>query len=835
MAVSTKIVKLGLGQVEIRINDDGKVIDFASNKVLRVLSSNPEEAVRQWYEHELIDKYGYNPKQIDIEVSIQMGSATKNADIVVYEDLTKVKKLIIIETKRPEKKEGITQLQSYLEASGTEFGVWTNGNDHSYWYHSKSQVYDPIGRIIKSGETIDDLESPKLRKELEPAQDLVSDFKSIEQYIIAHQGGLDTFDEIFKVIFAKIYDEKKNLKGPNSSAFFRAGIKEPSGRVRERIVKLFAGAKTLYSDVFTNTEEIKLNGEVLKWVVLLLQNYILSETDMDILGTGFEILVNPKMKSDKGQYFTPRQVVRAAIEMLDLDENMKIVDPACGSGGFLIYGMEHVWRKIDSEWASPIDALAEKLLYAQTKVFGSDYDDRLARVAKAYMAIWGDGRSHIYSVPCSIKSYEWQGSVSEQIVDGSFDALLTNPPFAGDLNLVGLNHHFDLGQKNGQNLESQRKDILFIGRALDLVKSASVGEKTGLIAIVLPKGDLDEREKQYVRDHILSNSMILAVISLHKLTFVPFTSQKTALVILKHMIPEEIPENYKIFMAVSELPGKDKSGKLIYVTDEDGETVYDEYQRPKLKTDLFDIAKEFVNKKPIIGFYVDRRDIVGRINAEYYHPKYMEIRNKIIRGPYIQLKDILIEQDGIINGKDLSSLSVDGKRHYSEEGLPYLRVGDVKDNEIDLIGAEKIDADAYDISSFPCIQVGDLLVTRKGTTGRSAVVSEEETHAILSSEIIRIRLRGTINLQNGEQVNIYPYYVSAYINSFYGKQMILQKQTGGISEGINQPELKEMEIPILPEEEMKRISDAYEDSNKQLRGARNNIHTLPLTFETIIP
>ena len=146
-----------------------------------------------------------------------------------------------------------------------------------------------------------------------------------------------------------------------------------------------------------------------------------------------------------------------------------------------------------------------------------------------------------------------------------------------------------------------------------------------------------------------------------------------------------------------------------------------------------------------------------------------------------------------------------------------MRVGDVKDNEIDLIGAEKIDADAYDISSFPCIQVGDLLVTRKGTTGRSAVVSEEETHAILSSEIIRIRLRGTINLQNGEQVNIYPYYVSAYINSFYGKQMILQKQTGGISEGINQPELKEMEIPILPEEEMKRISDAYEDSNKQLR------------------
>ena len=830
----SKQIGLGLGKVEIKLDPTGKVIDFATGKHLKTLSKNPEEPVRQWYEHILIEDCKYDANQIDIEVPIQMGATAKKADIVVYDSSSKSKKIIIVETKKPVKKDGIPQLHSYLEATGVEFGIWTNGDDISYWYHGEAQSYEPIGRIINQGETVDDIGSTKFREELLPAKDLVSDFRAAEQYVLAQQGGVDVFDEIFKVIFSKIFDEKRHLKTPKSQAHFRAGVKEPPSSVRKRITSLFDGAKNLYSDVFKENEDIYLNDNVLKWVVLLLQNYLLTETDMDVLGVGFEVLVNPKMKSDKGQYFTPRQIVRMAVEMLEIDEKMRIVDPACGSGGFLIYSMERVWKEMDKEWASELDALAEKLTFAQRNIFGVDYDDRLARVAKAYMAIWGDGRAHIYSVPCGIKSYEWKGEVAERIKDGAFDAVLTNPPFAGDLSLLHIAHNFDLGRKNDKELTSQRKDILFIERVLKLAKPALRDEKSGLIAIILPKGDLDEREKQYVRDYIMEHSRILAVIALHRFSFVPFTFQKTSVVVMKRMPEEEIPKDYKIYMAVSQRPGKDKSGNLTYKKDASGNIVLDEYGRPKLDTDLSEIAKEFVRGKPKIGFWVKRSELVGRINAEYYDPKYMEVRNKVTKGTFLPLRGLITDEEGIINGKDLSAISEDGKRHYAEDGLPYLRVGDVLENEIDLIGAEKIDPEGYDLSSVPELKVGDLLVTRKGTTGRAAVVSKDEVNVVLSSEIIRLRLKKEYVLSNGKKGRIDPYYMAAFLNSFYGKQLIRQKQTGGISEGINHPDLKEIEVPILSQSKMDEIAKQYREANKGLKKARKNIGLMASKIASLI-
>ena len=139
-----KNVMLGLGNVDVILTDSGNVIDFITEKRLKILAKNPEESVRQWYEHVLIDELDYSKDQIDIEVSIQMGSTKKKADIVVYEDNRKIKKIIIVETKKPKKKDGIKQLHGYLEASGTEFGVWTNGNDLSYWYHGKPQSFEPV-------------------------------------------------------------------------------------------------------------------------------------------------------------------------------------------------------------------------------------------------------------------------------------------------------------------------------------------------------------------------------------------------------------------------------------------------------------------------------------------------------------------------------------------------------------------------------------------------------------------------------------------------------------------------------------------------------------------
>jgi type I restriction enzyme M protein len=276
-------------------------------------------------------------------------------------------------------------------------------------------------------------------------------------------------------------------------------------------------------------------------------------------------------------------------------------------------------------------------------------------------------------------------------------------------------------------------------------------------------------------------------------------------------------------MAVSEKPGKDKSGRLIYQIDSSGVVKIDEYGRPKVDSDLSDIAKEVVTGNCKIGFWVNRRDLVGRINAEFYNPKYMEIRGRVASRDYSTLGALLVEEDGIINGKDLSAISNDGKRHYDEDGLPYLRVGDVRENEIDLLGAEKIDPSKYDISSLPVLELGDLLVTRKGTTGRAAVVSKDELDVMLSSEIIRLRLKETHKLSTGRNVRINPYYVAAYLNSPIGKALVLQKQTGGISEGINHPDLMEIEVALPEQKEMDRIAATYKFAKEGLHEARSKI------------
>ena len=385
-----------------------------------------------------------------------------------------------------------------------------------------------------------------------------------------------------------------------------------------------------------------------------------------------------------------------------------------------------------------------------------------------------------------------------------------------------------MGCKNGLELTSQRKDILFIERAIDLVKSSeNEDDKTGLIAIVLPKGDLDEREKNYVRDHILENTKVLAVIALHEFSFIPFTSQKTSLLILKKMPVDEIPEDYDIYMAVSERPGKNKSGNLIYIKDDNGNIVLDEYQRPKLNTDLFDISQEFISKQPNIGYWVKRSELVDRLNAEFYHPKFIAIRDKVTKGDSIKLGELLHPDNGISNGIDISSISYDGKRHYSEDGLPYIRVGDVKENEIDLVGAEKIDPDDYDTSRFPELNLGDILITRKGTTGRAAVVSDDrEKGSVISYEIILLKLKEQITL-NEQEYQIDPFYVAAFINSFYGKQLILQKQTGGISQGINHPDLCEIEIPLIDQVTMDTLANKYKASNMQLKNSKREILEVP--------
>ena len=321
----------------------------------------PEEVVRQRVLSRLIDDLSYPAEQIALEVGIQMGSTIheKPADIVVYTDDKRNTVWLIVETKKPNRKDGIDQLKSYMNPTGAPFGYWTNGLDEKFLLRSGTNDFSkPIWRLPRFGEVLEDLDEPLTREKLVPVRDLYSVFKELEQEILSHQT-VDTFNEIFKVVFAKLYDERVNLYSATAEAKFRIGLTEGTASAATKVRKLFQQAMKKWKDVYSDGDDIELSDDNVAACVKALQPFHLMRSG-DVLGVAFELLVNQEMKGDMGQYFTPRQVVDMMVKMMAPKLDESVCDPACGSGGFLIYAMREVFSFIDSRWDDPDDKAEQR-------------------------------------------------------------------------------------------------------------------------------------------------------------------------------------------------------------------------------------------------------------------------------------------------------------------------------------------------------------------------------------------------------------------------------------------------------------------------------------------
>lgn len=574
-------------------------IDKAKNKIFclirnRWIKLTPEEIVRQGFIAELVNSYQYALDEMNVEVRVRMGStyAKKRADVVVYTDSKKRTPNIIVETKKKNRKDGLDQLHSYMNATGAQFGVWTNGIP-VFQLREEPNKFRAIPDIPSKGATLSDIDKPLQRKDLEKIEDLIGLVKDCENEIKVHQGL--GFDEMFKVIFAKIYDEKMNLGKENSKCQFRVGITERPEIAGERIRELFRKARDKWTGVFGKDAEIELNDYNIVYVGSALQKAYLLESEADVLGAAFEMMINPDYKSDLGQYFTPRQVIKMCVEMLNPKESDRICDPACGSGGFLIYCMNHVYKSINEFWDKVDEAADHRKDFAQQKVYGIDYDPRLVKVAKAYMLIWGDGRANIKCFD-SLDYNNWTNQ--DRIILKDFDNVLTNPPFAGDQKKMEILSQYDLAFKGDPSknkiMSSQTKAVLFIERCLKLLREG------GRMCIVVPQGILNNLNDDYIRNYIDKKARILAVVGLHENMFKPFTTPKTSVIFLQKWKTNERKVDYNIFFAVSNYPGKDKRGNTIYVGEKlrkgfrvKMKGVYNNKKKAIL-TDLHNISEEFV-------------------------------------------------------------------------------------------------------------------------------------------------------------------------------------------------------------------------------------------------
>ena len=580
--------------------------------------AKPEEIVRQLYVRMLMKEYGYPAERIAIERPVQFGSAVheKAADILVCDKDDPNTAFIIVECKKPKRADGLEQLKSYCHAEGAPIGVWTNGGETIILHRQDPNFFRNLTDIPKVSQTLSEVlaerwtladlaEHNVLVKEQTTLKKIILD---MENLVLAN-AGVDAFEEVFKLIYAKLYDEANAAQGGKKARYlqFRVGGATPR-EFKDKINQLFDAAKGKWPGVFLEGEHIDLTPEHLVTCGSALENVKLFNSNLQVIDEAFEYLSVEVGKGKKGQYFTPRHAIDMCVKMLNPTTDEFVIDTAAGSCGFTVHTIFHVWGN-EFTATGPAPWQAD---YAREKVYALDFDPRSIKIAKALNLIAGDGRTNVYRAN-TLDPRTWPDDVKVGLRNRlarfpgdpekdrwnqanfryfTFDMLLTNPPFAGDIKDSRILHQYELAKKakGGKWQSKVGRDILFIERNLDFLRPG------GRMAIVLPQGRFNNSSDKPIRDFIAQHARILAVVGLHGNTFKPHTGTKTSILFLQkwNSDPDAGPlcppaEDYPIFFATSQDGGKDTSGEYVYLSDDKGRRLYDLHAHPMVDHDLFNL------------------------------------------------------------------------------------------------------------------------------------------------------------------------------------------------------------------------------------------------------
>lgn len=579
----------------------------------------PEEVVRQLFIDKLINEYGYSTSRMQVEYPVYFGREVKRADIVIMDEDRPLVPYIVVEVKKPKLKDGKDQLKSYCNSTGAPIAVWTNGDQIAYYNRQDPNYFKDIRNIPTATQSLEDIVSVKwtiqdlksndrLQKERISLKDVILD---LEDEVLAN-AGVDVFEECFKLIFTKLYDEFLSGQTPDRYLeFTNAG--RTDFKLKEKIQELFDKANQKWKGVFPENTKILLSPSHLAICVSSLQSVKLFNSNLDVVDDAFEYLISKASKGEKGQFFTPRYVIEMCVRMLNPKEGEKMIDTACGSSGFPVHTIFHVWRKMAkakrlniSEFFSLDQKPYDFTEYVKDNIFGIDFDEKAVRVARTLNLIAGDGHTNVLHLNTldytqwteNAKQEDWLSTYFEGFdrlkklrKDGKsfrefdFDLLMANPPFAGDIKETRILSLYDLAKNaKGKRQNKVGRDILFIERNLDFLRPG------GRMAIVLPQGRFNNSSDKYIREYIAERCRILAVVGLHGNVFKPHTGTKTSVLFVQKWDDKLCPrrEDYPIFFATMQEPSKDNSGDIIYEKDpKTGEKKLDSHGHMYVKHDLY--------------------------------------------------------------------------------------------------------------------------------------------------------------------------------------------------------------------------------------------------------
>jgi len=584
---------------------------------------NNEEEIKVHIVIPWLESLGYKKECMEFEKTIKVneGRKTKSifADIVVYTDKKLETPLVVIDTKSPNEilsREGRDQVISYarLLPKIAPIAVLTNGNNSQIFQtldksrikelpNRKNLLSDFVGAVLSKN--IQEVLRFEATKELFTIDD-VSTFKDLLKKchnIIRNNEGYDpiqAFDELSKILFAKMYEEQYNKTSNRfTSEIFEKTLKDLNVNIVQQQFSEIQKVKG-FRDLFPENTTIKLKDRTIKDIVAIFESYDLTLTNFDVKGEAFEYFLGDTFTGGLGEYFTPRNVVEFIVEAISPKIGEKIVDPFCGTGGFLIYAFEKVSEKIRLNDFSDEEKAKWKKVLSDESLFGTDWKARTSQACKMNMIVHGDGNTGVFQ-------HDGFKDVDGKIEEEKFDICFTNPPFGANETDSDILKAFHLG--DGRS--SQNREILAIERCLRLVKRG-----TGIVAMVVPDGILNGDRNSYVREFIQKEATVLGVIGLNKETFQGYSaSVKTSVLFLKRKAtPDEIVSK-DVFMAVCTNTGYAPTG-LQVTGNQLPDILFDfrNYLKDKNKDHLFKYSK-----------IVEISSIDARLDSERYIPVVEEL------------------------------------------------------------------------------------------------------------------------------------------------------------------------------------------------------------------
>jgi type I restriction enzyme M protein len=814
----------GAYSTELRLTTDGRIVDFLDPDKAR--PNTPEERVRQVYARRLHYDYGYPKSHMAFEVPIQIFSAERGAaDIVVYvselaakmRDQSKIR--VIVEAKAPNVQRGRTQLLSYIYASSAEGGVWMNETDAPvYWRRGDGpgQELTTWPNIPRFGELWESVGTHSKRA-LRPPHNLVETFRRCHNAL--YRQGIDSEDiamDMVRIILAKYQDEKN----AGEECKFRCTplelqTAEGRNRVAERVHTLFREARAEAPEVFDSNEEISAGDREIATVVSELQDFQFladdeSEEVYDVVGAAYEVYVGSHLKGDRGQYFTPRLIVQLLTRSVAPSAGDTIIDPAMGSGGFLIMAMRLITHAITKSDRSP-RAKRDAIRAMQQRLFGIDQSSKLVKVARMNMILAADGRAGLVRGDSLHALDELPASFRPRRVSVP-TVILTNPPFGAtsehritpdnDPDVIG---QYALGRvwradargrlrpSDEFATEGAPPEYLFIERC---IRWLAPGGKLG---VVVPRGVLDNDKALPLRTLLLREMRVLAVINCHDDTFKPHTDAKAALLYCeKKDVPTDDDDDYPIYMAISQGIGHDGLGRPIYRTDSKGDPILVGDQ-PVLDQDTGDIYEGWLalregRQSPSEYYFQSSRHQLTpslHLNPVRYLPRYEASRRAALE---------LGERDGwtserlgqiarVFNGPRF-------KRPYADRGttrgpdiVRYFTgnaATQMRGENLKFLDLAKAKPQQLKMINKLYLQRGMILITDSGTVGRVVYATRHHEGAVGTNNLIRIviddeALRG---------------YVYQYLLSPMGQNQLKANIYGAIVDHIEPDDVKQVIVPI---------------------------------------